>query len=89
MPKRFIELTVNLEERYSLGRDEATGDYYLSIPVSNQMIDYEEFYRLSADEYESFAHDASTAAAFADACRKRHRDDRLILQPGSDRGVAI
>ena len=89
MSKRFTDISVNQKERYSLGRDEQSGDYYLSIPVANQMIDYEEFYHLSALEYKSFAEDEKKAVAFADACRKRLHDDRLILQPGSDRGVAV
>ncbi len=89
MPKRFTDISINKNERYSLGRDEQSGDYYLSIPVANQMVDYEEFYRLSALEYKSFTEDEKKAAAFADACRKRLHDDRLILQPGNDRGVAI
>ena len=89
MISKFEQLNINKNERYSLGRDEQSGDYYLSIPVANQMIDYEEFYRLSALEYKSFAEDEKKAVAFADACRKRLHDDRLILQPGSDRGVAI
>lgn len=89
MISKFKQLNVNQKERYSLGRDEQSGDYYLSIPVANQMVDYEEFYRLSALEYKSFTEDEKKAAAFADACRKRLHDDRLILQPGNDRGVAI
>lgn len=89
MISKFEQLNVNKKERYSLGRDEQSGDYYLSIPVANQMIDYEEFYRLSAHEYKSFTDNETEAAAFADACRKRLHDDRLILKPGSNRGVAV
>ena len=89
MSKRFTDISVNQKERYSLGRDEQSGDYYLSIPVAKQIVDYEEFYHVSALEYKSFAEDEKKAAAFADACRKRLHDDRLILQPGNDRGVAV
>lgn len=89
MSKRFTDISVNQKERYLLGRDEQSGDYYLSIPVANQIADYEEYYRLSDHEYKSFTEDEKKAAAFADPCRKRLHDDKLILQPGNDRGVAI
>lgn len=89
MSQRFDAVEVSREGRYSLGRDTITGDWFLAIPVANSMIDYEEYYRLSADEYGRFRDDRAAALAFADACRARIYDDRLILQPGSDRGVAV
>ncbi|MGI4876212.1 MAG: hypothetical protein ACRYG4_01855 [Janthinobacterium lividum] len=75
-------------DRYSLGRDEVGGSYYLSIPVANRTIDYEEYYRLDPDKFARFVDDGSIAGAFAEACRRREHDDRLILPPGSDRGTA-
>lgn len=88
MSERFSDDYVSREGRYSLGRDQTTGDYFLSVPVANRMVDYEEYYRLTPDQYSRFIADAAAARVFADACRDRRHDDLLILQPGTDRGVA-
>lgn len=89
MDKRFVKEKVFRELRLSLGDDRQTGAKFLSIPVSNRMVDYEEYYRLSPDEYETFLSDEPAAVAFANACSRQEHDDRLIEQPGSDRGTSI
>jgi hypothetical protein len=71
--------------RYSLGL--VNGTPYLSIPVSNGPVDYEEHYRLDPDEYDALVSDSRLAAAFAARCRDRLEDGRLIVSPGSNRGV--
>ncbi|MEG3087214.1 hypothetical protein [Sphingomonas sp. PB4P5] len=83
---RFQHEQVSRDGRFSIGIDTRAGDPYLSIPVKNRLIDYEEYYRLSPDEQRRFAADTAAATAFAEECRARLHDDRLILQPGSDRG---
>ena len=87
MATRFEDTKVDREGRLSLGTDRETGDSYLSIPVANRMVDYEEYYRLSRAEYDRFLEDPAAARAFADEARARRHDDRLILMPGSDRGT--
>lgn len=88
MSGRLVDEQVSREGHYSLGRDQETGAPFLSVPVSNRMVDYEEYYRLTPDQYRLFSVDASAARDFADECRKRSHDGLLILQPGTDRGVA-
>lgn len=83
---RFVDSYTDTDGRYSLGRDSKTSGYYLSIPVSNRLVDYEEYYRLSRDLFGVFLQDRSEALGFADRCRARECDDLLILQPGADRG---
>jgi hypothetical protein len=83
---RFQDEQVSRDGRFSIGTDTRAGDPYLSIPVKNTLIDYEEYYRLTPEEHRRFAADTAAATAFADECRARLHDDRLILQPGSDRG---
>lgn len=89
MALRFEDATVDREGLLSLGRDRQGGQYYLSIPVANQMVDYEEHFRLDAAEYARFLADRQSARIFADECRARLHDDRLILPPGSDRGIGV
>jgi hypothetical protein len=72
-----------------LGIDTQTRRPFLSIPVANRMIDYEEYYLLTAAQLEEFEENDEAALAFANACRDRKNDDLLILEPGSDRGVAV
>lgn len=88
MSARFVDMHVFREDRFSIGHDSQTGEYFLSIPVANRMVDYEEYYRITPEQNERFADDVDAARAFADACRARQKDDALILQPGSDRGTA-
>ncbi|TRW17553.1 hypothetical protein [Glacieibacterium frigidum] len=83
---RFMDTKVDREGRWSLGADAETAAPFLSIPVANRMVDYEEYYRLSEDEARRFEADGLAARTFADECRARQHDDRLILAPGSDRG---
>ncbi len=83
---RFQDEQVSHERRFSIGTDRQTGDPYLSIPVGNGLVDYEEYYRLTPDEHHCFVTDIAVATAFAGECRQRLRDDRLILPPGRDRG---
>lgn len=88
MAERFVDATYSRHYRYALGQDSIGGTKFLSIPVANRMADYEEYYRLSPDEYETFLADESAAVAFANECRRQAHDDRLIEQPGSDRGTS-
>ena len=83
----YRTLFVSREHRYALERDDVAGEAVLSIPVSNRLTDYEEYYRISEEELEGFMADPEAARAFAQSCGRRERDDRLVLKPGSDRGV--
>ena len=84
---RFESAFVSSKHRYSLGVEVDSGRYYMAIPVSNQMVDYIEYYKLGDEEYVEMSSDGSLAVDFADSCRRRERDDRLFMKPGADRGV--
>ncbi len=75
------------ENRFALGTQTNTGKPYLSIPVSNNKTDYDEFYSITDEQYQQFMADESSALPFVDECRRREHDDLLLMQPGSDRGV--
>ena len=51
---KFVDAFFSRAERYSLGEEVEAGRLYLSIPVSNGPVDYEEFYELSREEYDRF-----------------------------------
>uniref|UniRef100_UPI003569ADFA hypothetical protein n=1 Tax=Mycobacterium marinum TaxID=1781 RepID=UPI003569ADFA len=77
------------EDRYSIGIESTSGRYYASIPVSNGIVDYEEYYELTRDQYDYFLRDSSAAIAFIEACRRREHDDLLLQRPGSNRGTPV
>jgi hypothetical protein len=86
---RFSDKRVYKAERFSIGIEEQMGKYYLSIPVANSLVDYEEYYEIDKDEFDRISVDAASAAELVLQCRRHEQDDRLIMKPGMDRGVAI
>ena len=89
MSNRFSDTHVFREQRFAIGSDTQTHCYYLAIPVANQMVDYEEYYRLTYDQYRQFSNDGAAGGVFANECRARKRDDLIILAPGTDRGEPL
>ncbi|WP_194289023.1 MULTISPECIES: hypothetical protein [unclassified Nocardioides] len=57
--------------------------------MSNGGVDYEEHYRLTPEEYAALARDEAAGAQFADRCRRRELDERLLHRPGEQRGIPI
>ena len=86
---KFKDVAVNRDERYSLGVEQDSGKYYVSIPVSNGMVDYEEYYEIDQPTFERYRTDLGSARDFVERCRKRQEDDRLIVKPGRNRGTAV
>jgi hypothetical protein len=85
---RFVDVLVNVQERYALGVEEESGRHYVAVPVSNGLVDYEEYYAVDRQTFDRFLVDPVAAVAFVTRCRARELDDRLMIAPGTDRGVA-
>jgi hypothetical protein len=77
---------VSRTDRYALEREVGTLRPVFSIPVRNQAVEYAEYYTITEAEFGLFMADPDAARAFAARCGRREMDDRLILQPGTDRG---
>jgi hypothetical protein len=86
---KFNDVCVYKEKRFSIGIEEQSGKYYLSIPVSNSFVDYEEYYEINKDEFDLYKDNVDAAAEFVRQCRNRECDDQMMMKPGKDRGVAI
>jgi hypothetical protein len=86
---KFEDTYFSKEDRYSLGIESESGRYYVSIPVSNGIVDYEEYYEITPNEYHLFLSDKAAAVEFVESCRKHERDDLLIQKPGSNRGTPV
>ncbi|BCS47127.1 MULTISPECIES: hypothetical protein [Pseudomonas syringae group] len=85
----FKDGFVNRDLMFSLGIEETSGRFYLSFPVSNGLVDYEEYYEIDKASFDLFHTDLIAADAFATTCRRRERDDLLIQKPDAKRGAAI
>ncbi|WP_082978871.1 hypothetical protein [Mycobacterium sp. 1081908.1] len=86
---KFDDTYFSREDRYSIGVESTSGRYYASIPVSNGIVDYEEYYELTEDQYREFLRDSEAAIEFIEACRRREHDDLLLQRPGSNRGTPV
>ncbi|WP_082953290.1 MULTISPECIES: hypothetical protein [unclassified Mycobacterium] len=86
---KFDDTYFSLEDKYSIGVESISGGYYASIPVSNGIVDYEEYYRLTSDQYCRFLDDRRAAIEFIEGCRKGEHDDLLLQRPGSNRGTPV
>ncbi|HDR9482195.1 TPA: hypothetical protein QDC20_002749 [Burkholderia aenigmatica] len=84
---KFNDIYFSSEDRYSIGVELDSGVHYLSIPVSNGTIDYEEYYEITESQLKNFLEDKILANDFANKCRSQIMDDFLIIKPGADRGV--
>jgi len=89
MKDRYHETHFSAEHRFSIGNDLKTGGHYLAIPVSNGVVDYDEQYHITEDQYRSFAANLDSALEFVQGCRRREHDDQLIYPPGTRRGSPI
>lgn len=85
----FSDTYVNREERFSLGIEETSGQFYVSFPVSSGLADYEEYYAIDAHMFERFQHNLASALEFVNRCRRREMDELLMQKPGWNRGSAI
>lgn len=73
--------------RFSVGIDEKKRKHFISFPVSNPYVDYEEFYEISELKFEEYLSDMSTALEFVKECKERKHDDLLLQKPGKLRGI--
>lgn len=86
---QFNETYLSREDRYSIGIELLSGRYYASIPVSNGIVDYDEYYEITICQFDKFLEDREAAVEFVEACRLRQHDDLLMQPPGNNRGTPV
>jgi hypothetical protein len=79
---------VDQVNRFGLTIDEESGRKFVSIPVSNRMTDYEEWYEIDYFTFQRFVEDPTRAHDFVAQAKRRELDHLLLFPPGSDRGWA-
>lgn len=85
----FLDTNIDEKNKFSIGIEKESGEYYLSIPVSNPFVDYSEYYKISRHSYKSYSQNMDLALDFLDQCKKRNKDHLLFQQPGKYRGSPI
>ncbi|HAS6151909.1 TPA: hypothetical protein I7712_03775 [Vibrio vulnificus] len=86
---KFKDLYISRVDRFSVGIEEQLGVYYLSIPVSNGFVDYEEYYEVDSNALEEIARNYNGFLKTVEACRNRKMDHHLLVTPGKKRGNPI
>lgn len=71
-----------------MGIEETSNTYYFSTLVSNRLITYEEYYKISKISFDLFLANELKAKQFAEECGYRLHDSCLFFTPSSDRGQA-
>ncbi|SHF79022.1 hypothetical protein [Vibrio gazogenes] len=82
----FKDKKINKEHRFSIGVEEMSGKYFVSIPVSNSYVDYEEYYEIDESQFQLFYQNMELALSFVKLCRERKKDHLLLQPPGDLRG---
>jgi hypothetical protein len=86
---KFEDVLVCRQERYAIGTEAESGRHYVSIPVDNGLVEYEEYYEIDRGQFDRFLVDAPAALAFVEQCRVRAMDAKLLIAPGKIRGIAL
>ena len=86
---RFRDLHVFKEKRFSIGVEETSGRLYLSFPVSNRLVDYEEYCEVDRETATAAPDNMAELERLVDLSRRRQNDDHLMIRPGADRGSAV
>ena len=86
---KFNDVLVSKKDRFSIGVEEESQRNYVSIPVSNPFIDYEEYYEIDKETFKQYRADMKLALNFVQQCRDRLMDNRLMVKPGKYRGTPL
>lgn len=82
---KLKSIFTNETEYFSIGLEETSGKFYLSIPVSNRLVDYEEHNEIPKACFDRYLEKPDSALEFVEQCRNQRMDHLLMIKPGSDR----
>ena len=86
---KFRDLHVFKDRRFSIGVEETSGRFFLSFPVSNRLVDYDEYYEIDRETAAAAPGNMAELERLVDLSRRRQNDDHLMILPGTDRGSAV
>lgn len=76
-------------DRFAVGLDLDSKEYYVSIPVHNGLVEYEEYYRIDKGVVDRLVLNLQEVKGIVQKSRERKNDSNLIVQPGSKRGSPV
>ncbi len=76
--KKFIDMAYDTNLRLCVGQEQVSGTFYLSIPVSTGLCEYDKRYEISNEDYRTFFTDLILAVPFAEQCRNGQNEHLLI-----------
>ncbi|EKY4114222.1 TPA: hypothetical protein ACGW3M_001112 [Pseudomonas aeruginosa] len=86
---QFHDIRVSREYFFSIGQELDSGKYYVSFPVCNGLIDYEEYYEIDREAFDRYEQDMSVAQLFVERCRRHEMDHLLLVPPQANRGTSV
>jgi len=69
----FTDTHVNKEKRYSLGIEKNSGEFYISFPVYNGLVEYEEYYQLTTEQYDGYPENSVELEQFLNECKSQKK----------------
>ncbi|MGV6988187.1 hypothetical protein ACWA5Z_04185 [Testudinibacter sp. P80/BLE/0925] len=84
---RFKDIYVNKDNFFSIGIDTLDNRYYISIPLTIGIADYEEHYIINDDMFSNYPNNLDEVIRFVDDCKNRKNDQYLIDDVWVNRGV--
>ncbi|MDH5178083.1 MAG: hypothetical protein OEZ39_16380 [Gammaproteobacteria bacterium] len=78
---KFVDIHINKENRFSLGTETESGKFYISIPVCNQMVDYEEYYETTKEIIDNYPHNIDEILSLIEKFIRHECDETLIIKP--------
>ncbi|WP_443747384.1 hypothetical protein [Asticcacaulis solisilvae] len=86
---KFVDEFVFREDRFFIGTETFPGRHYISIPVANPYVEYEEYYKIDDADYRNCPGNVEDLRKIVEKCRARLNDDNLMLKPGRLRGSPV
>lgn len=86
---KFTDKYVFKSERFSVGCEESSGRFYVSIPVANPYVEYEEYYEIDRAQYDNCPGNFDELKVIVQKCRNHENDSNLLVLPGRLRGAPV
>jgi len=86
---KFVAQFTFKDDRFTIGTEMDSGSHYISIPVINPYVEYQEYYKINESEYLNCPDNIEILRKIAEKCRSRLNDDNLMMKPGRLRGTPV
>lgn len=84
MTYNFEPMKISRKFRYTLGKEMTTRKYYLSFlvsPMTKRYVEYEEYYAISFEQFNTFTNNEVELLCFIEKCMKGNKDELRMFYP--------